>query len=182
MYAGQVVYEVKCQGREWLMRFLVAKRLNALHEVSSKAMILSFNLSIIHMQFIKKSLPPTVEKDVHLSFTFEDGGYIELSLNEKQERPFNEWNIDSHQDLMVGLFYTVDLYTFLDGYEQIYKRDVDKFGSEDPPSCSSILITVSAEQGSDTVTRIKYCVPLKGIKPDNRKIFIVRSLSSNDGE
>ena len=56
------------------------------------------------------------------------------------------------------------------------------FGSEDPPSYGSILITVSAEHRSDTVTRIKYCVPLRGIKPDNRKIYIVRSLNSNDGE
>ena len=55
-------------------------------------------------------------------------------------------------------------------------------GSEDPPSYGSILITVSAEHRSDTVTRIKYCVPLRGIKPDNRKIYIVRSLNSNDGE
>ena len=86
------------------MRFLVAKRLNALHEVSSKAMMLSFNLLIIHIQFIKKSLPPNVEQDTYLSFTFEDGGYIELSLNEEQERPFKGWNIDSHQDSMVGLY------------------------------------------------------------------------------
>ena len=182
MYAGQVVYEVKYQGREWLMHFLVAKRLNALHEVSSKAIMLSFNLSTTHIQFIKKSLPPNVEEDTYLSFTFEDDGYIELALNEQQERPFNGWIIDSHQDSVVGLFYTVDLCTFLDDYEQIYKSDVDTFGSEDPPSCASILITVSAEHRSDTVTRIKYYIPLRGIKPHNKKIFIVRSLSSNDGE
>ena len=53
------------------------------------------------------------------------------------------------------------------------------FGSEDPRSCASILITVSAKQEPDTVAGIKYCVPLKGIKPYNRKIYIVRSLGDN---
>ena len=104
-YACQVVYEVKCQGREWLMRFLVAKRLNALHEVSSRTLTLSFNLSIMHIQFIKKSLSLNVEMDVHLSFSFEDDGYIELALNEEQKHPFNGWNIDPHQDPVVGLYY-----------------------------------------------------------------------------
>ena len=33
-YVGQVVYEVKHHNREWLMRFMVANRLNALLEVS----------------------------------------------------------------------------------------------------------------------------------------------------
>ena len=33
-YVGQVVYEVKHHNREWLMRFMVAKRLCALLEVS----------------------------------------------------------------------------------------------------------------------------------------------------
>ena len=164
------------------MHFLVAKRLNALHEVSIKTMTLSFILSIIHIQFIKKSLPPNVEKDIYLSFTFEDDGYIELRLNEEQEHPFNGWNIDAHQDSVVGIYNTVDLYTYLDDHEQIYKSDVDTFGSEDPPSCASILITVSAEHRSDTVTRIKYCILLRGIKPHNKKIVIVKSLSSNDGE
>ena len=60
--------------------------------------------------------------------------------------------------------------------------DEEIFGSEDPPSCTSILITVSAKHRSDTVIRIKYCIPLKGIKPHNRKIFIICSLSNNDGE
>ena len=32
-YDGQVIYEVKRPGREWLMRFLVCKDLNALIEV-----------------------------------------------------------------------------------------------------------------------------------------------------
>ena len=53
------------------------------------------------------------------------------------------------------------------------------FGSEDPPSCPSILITVSAKHGPDTVTEIKYSIPLRGIKPNHRKINIIRSLGNN---
>ena len=48
------------------------------------------------------------------------------------------------------------------------------FGSNDPPSCPSILITVSAGHEPDTVDVIKYSVPLTGIKPHNRKINIIR--------
>ena len=55
------------------------------------------------------------------------------------------------------------------------------FGLQNPPSVPSILITVSADSGPNTATRIKYSVPLKGIKPENRKINIIRSLPSNDG-
>ena len=33
-YVAQTVYEVKCHGTKWLMHFMVAKRLNALLEVS----------------------------------------------------------------------------------------------------------------------------------------------------
>ena len=32
----------------------------------------------------------------------------------------------------------------------LYKNDVDMFGFENPPSCPSILITVSARHGLDT--------------------------------
>ena len=34
-YVGQVVYEIKRHDSEWLMRFMVAKHLNALLEVSN---------------------------------------------------------------------------------------------------------------------------------------------------
>ena len=53
------------------------------------------------------------------------------------------------------------------------------FGSQNLPSCPSILITVSAIHGHDTVTRIKYSIPLRGIKPDNMKINIIRSLDNS---
>ena len=53
------------------------------------------------------------------------------------------------------------------------------FGSEDPPSCPSILITVSTRHGPDTVDEIKYGISLRGIKPDNMKIYIVRSLGDS---
>ena len=48
-------------------------------------------------------------------------------------------------------------------------------GSADHPFCPSILITVTAEHGPDTVDEIKYGIPLRGIKPDNTKIYIIRS-------
>ena len=35
-YVAQIVYEVKCPGTKWLMRFVVAKHLNALLEVSKQ--------------------------------------------------------------------------------------------------------------------------------------------------
>ena len=53
------------------------------------------------------------------------------------------------------------------------------FGLQNPPSCPSILITVSAKHGPDTVDEIKYSITLKGIKPDNIKINIIRSLDNN---
>ena len=46
-------------------------------------------------------------------------------------------------------------------------------GSEDP--YHSILFTVSAMHGPDTVVEIKYGIQLRGIKP-NRKINIIRSI------
>ena len=56
------------------------------------------------------------------------------------------------------------------------------FCLQNPPSVPSILITVSADSEHNAATRIKYSVPLKGIKPENRKINIIRSLPSIDGK
>ena len=53
------------------------------------------------------------------------------------------------------------------------------FGSNSPPNCPSILITVSARHGPDTMDEIKYGIPLRGIKPDNTKINIIRSLDNS---
>ena len=53
------------------------------------------------------------------------------------------------------------------------------FGSNDPPSCLSILITLSAEHGPHTVAKIRYGITLKGIKPNNTKIYIIRSLDNS---
>ena len=53
------------------------------------------------------------------------------------------------------------------------------FGVQIPACVPSILITVSVDGGPNTVTRLNYCVPLRGIKPDNRKIYIVRSLRND---
>ena len=53
---------------------------------------------------------------------------------------------------------------------------MDVFASVDPPSYPSILITVSAEHGPDTMAEINYSVPLRGINPIDKKICIIRSL------
>ena len=56
------------------------------------------------------------------------------------------------------------------------------FAVQNPPLVPFILITVSADSGHNTATEIKYSIPLKGIKPKNRKINIIHSLPSNDGK
>ena len=63
---------------------------------------------------------------------------------------------------------------------QISKSDVDMFAAQSPPSFPSILITISAEPGPNTVTTLNYFISLKGIKPDNAKIHITRSISNID--
>ena len=63
---------------------------------------------------------------------------------------------------------------------QISKSDVDMFAAQSPPSFPSILITISAEPGPNTVTTLNYFISLKGIKPDNMKIPIIRSISNID--
>ena len=62
---------------------------------------------------------------------------------------------------------------------QIYRNDVDRFDAQIPPSCPSILATVSAGDRPDTATRLKYCVMLRGIKPDNKMLYILRSLGNS---
>ena len=53
------------------------------------------------------------------------------------------------------------------------------FGVQTPASVPFILITVSADDGPNTVTRLNYRVPLRGVKPD-QEIYIIRSIG-NDG-
>lgn len=59
---------------------------------------------------------------------------------------------------------------------QIHQSDVDKFGIQVPPSCPSTLITISVEHLPETAKKLDHSIPLKGIKPDNVKVIIVRSL------
>ena len=61
---------------------------------------------------------------------------------------------------------------------QIYQNDVDRFGAQIPPSCPSILVTLSADDRPDTVTTLNYCVTLRGIKPDNKILHILRSFDN----
>ena len=63
---------------------------------------------------------------------------------------------------------------------QILKSDVDMFPTQSPPSFPSILITISAQPRPDTVTTLNYFISLKGIKPDNANIPIIRSISNID--
>ena len=62
---------------------------------------------------------------------------------------------------------------------QIYQSDVDIFGIQVPPSCPSTLITIYVEHHPETVKKIDYSIPLKGIKPDNIEVIIVRSLNGS---
>ena len=68
--------------------------------------------------------------------------------------------------------------TCIDVYflQVLFKSDIDMFGSQNPPSCPSILISVSARHGPNTMDEINYSVPLRGIKSDNMKIYIIRSV------
>ena len=65
---------------------------------------------------------------------------------------------------------------------QIYKSNVDIFTARSPPRFPSILITILAEPGPDTVTTLNYSISLKGIKPDNMKIPIIRSICNTDDD
>ena len=71
--------------------------------------------------------------------------------------------------------------TCIDVYflQVLFKSDIDILCSQNPPSCPSILITVSARHEPDTVDEIKYGISLRGIKPDNMKIYIIRSLDNS---
>ena len=53
------------------------------------------------------------------------------------------------------------------------------YGAQVPPSFPSLLITVSAKHGPNTVEEINNSISFKGIEPDNMKIYIIRSLSNN---
>ena len=57
---------------------------------------------------------------------------------------------------------------------------MDKFSSQNPPSCASILITVSVGDKPDIVAEIKYRVPFRGVISDMKNITIMRSISNND--
>ena len=69
------------------------------------------------------------------------------------------------------------MYTFI---LQICQTDVDMFAAQYPPYFPSILISISADYGPDTVTTLNYFISLKGIKPENMKIPIIRSISNID--
>ena len=50
---------------------------------------------------------------------------------------------------------------------------MDSFGAQNPPSVPSRLITIFAEQGTNTVAQLKYCVPLRGINPDDMELYLI---------
>ncbi|XP_019854499.1 PREDICTED: uncharacterized protein LOC105313471 [Amphimedon queenslandica] len=77
-YHSQVMYEIKRPGREWLMRFLVSKDLNAL------------------IEYIRKAFR-NVEKSIEVSFQFkDDDGFIELCFDD--EKCPKGWSVRPHQD------------------------------------------------------------------------------------
>ena len=69
------------------------------------------------------------------------------------------------------------MYTFI---LQIYQHDVDMFAAQSSLPFPSISITISAEPGPNTVTTLIYPISLKGIEPDNMKLFITRLISNTN--
>ena len=55
------------------------------------------------------------------------------------------------------------------------------FGAKSPPRFPYTLITISADHTENTVKRIKYRVPLKGVEGHIKEICIVKSLSTSSG-
>ena len=59
----------------------------------------------------------------------------------------------------------------------VRKSVVDSFGTQNPPPVSSRLITISAdEQTTNTVTQLQYCVPLRGVNPNDMELYLMWSL------
>ena len=56
---------------------------------------------------------------------------------------------------------------------------MDKYGAENPPSVPSVLITITADSRPNTVTQLIYCVPLKGITPDDMELYLIRSFEDS---
>ncbi|XP_019860001.1 PREDICTED: sacsin-like isoform X2 [Amphimedon queenslandica] len=78
LYFGQVMYETQKAGREWLMRFLLCKDLNAL------------------IQYIHDTLK-NIRLNSQISFTFDEpsNGFIELSFDACVDFP--GWSVREHQ-------------------------------------------------------------------------------------
>ena len=111
-------------------------------------------------------------------FTFQNNnGYFELMLGQIEEHSLNGWSIYPHRyPIRVNILFITRYVLIL--IIQIDQSDVDMYGSQDPPYFPSILITVSVENGPNTVTKLNYCLPVNVIKPDNTKIVVVRSCSN----
>ena len=64
------------------------------------------------LQFLKTSLPPNVEKDVDISFTFKDSdGFIELVLNGEENCSFTGWSIYPHSTPIQVSLYNFSTYS-----------------------------------------------------------------------
>ena len=50
---------------------------------------------------------------------------------------------------------------------------MESFGAQNPPSVPSRLITIFAEQGTNIVTQLKYCVPLRGVNADDMELCLI---------
>ena len=59
------------------------------------------------------------------------------------------------------------------------KKKVDMYGAQVPPCFPSLLITISAKHGPNTVEVINHSVSFKGIESDTMKINIIRSLDTS---
>ena len=63
---------------------------------------------------------------------------------------------------------------------QIMKRDVDLFGTEDPPIPPSCLVTIWCEESQNANAFLSYPVPLIGIHSSINEIHIHRFLETSN--
>ena len=64
---------------------------------------------------------------------------------------------------------------YYDYIKQLFKRDIDQFGTKDCPIPPSCLISVYSTNSTDTVPVLHYGIPLKGIDPP-ATVYIHRAL------
>ena len=160
-----MIREVKRSGREWLIKFLLCRNLNALKEVPNSLRI--HVCEIYFQQHINKEFKTNETINV-LYFSFEEeNDFIEFCFNEPCP---NGWSVMPHQiPTMVSSFQINCIIWLL--LQQVSQREIDDFGSMSPPNFPLRLIKITAEPGENE--DLNYPVTLRGVKCETKKINIV---------